>query len=219
MVGLLFSRNAKKALQTKVNHKFLFFVSKQTTHKASKVAAAKKTLSTSVHVIDQNPWMNECFLFHLATECHCFFVTILPKKRLHETTIFKKINACTENEGKNSKHHTIDQLNKIHIAKLSKKLSLMHLNISSLPYHFHEISELLNDLTIKFKILGITERRLRSGKSLLSDINLPNYKIEHIPIKADKGSALLYIFNELNYKVRNNLQIHKIKSLSQFLLK
>ena len=147
-----------------------------------------------------------------------FFVTILPKKKLHETTICKKINTCTENEGKNCKYHTIDQL-KINIVKLSKKLSLMHLNISSLPYHFDEISELLNDLTIKFKILGITERRLRSEKSLLSDVNLPNYKIEHMPIKANKGGALLYIFNELNYKVRNNLQIHKIKSLSQFLLK
>ena len=146
-------------------------------------------------------------------------LSIIPKKRLHEPTIFEKINAFTENEETNCKHHTIDQLNKRNIAKHSKKLSLMHLNISSLPYHFDEISELLNDLTIKFKILGITERRLRSEKSLLSDINLPNYKIEHMPIKANKGGALLYIFNELNYKVRNNLQIHKIKSLSQFLLK
>ena len=40
-----------------------------------------------------------------------------------------------------------------------------------------------------------------------------------MPTKANKGVALLYISNELNYKVRNNLQITKTKSLSQFLLR
>ena len=34
--------------------------------------------------------------------------------------------------------------------------------------------------------------------------------------KANKGGALLYIPNELNYKVQNNLQIHKDKNLGQF---
>ena len=67
-----------------------------------------------------------------------------------------------------NKYHTIDQLNKINIAKHGEKLSFMHLNISSLLYHFNELSELLNDLIIKFKIIGITESRLRSEKSPLS---------------------------------------------------
>ena len=132
-------------------------------------------------------------------------LSILPKKKLHEPAIFEKINAFTENEETNCKYHTIDQLNKINIAKHSKKLSLMDLNISSLPYDFDELSELLNDLTIKFQIVGITESRLRSEKFPLSDINLPNYETEHMPTKANKGASLLYISNELNYKVRNNL--------------
>ena len=109
--------------------------------------------------------------------------------------MLEKIDAFTENEETNCKYHTIDQLNKINIAKHSKKLSLMHLNISSLPYHFDELSKLISDVTIKFKIIGITEGRLRSEKSPLLDINLPNYKIEHMPNKANKGGALstLYI--------------------------
>ena len=143
---------------------------------------------------------------------------ILPKKRLQEPTIFEKINAFTEIEETSCKYHTIDQLNEINIAKPSKKLSLMHLNISFLPYHFDELSEFLNDLTIKFKIIGITETRLRSEKSRLTDTNLPNYNIVNMPTKANKGGALLYISNKLKYKVRNNLQT-KIKSLSQFLLR
>ena len=89
----------------------------------------------------------------------------------------------------------------------------MHLNILSLPYHFNEFSELLNDLKIKWKIISITESRLRSEKSPPSDINLPNYEIEHEPNKPNKGGALVYIFNELNYKAKNNLDIHKNKEL------
>ena len=89
--------------------------------------------------------------------------------------MFEKIDAFTENEETNCKYHTIDQLNKISIAKHSKKLSLMHLNISSLPYHFDELSKLISDVTIKFKIIVITESRLRSEKSPLLDMNLPNY--------------------------------------------
>ena len=38
-------------------------------------------------------------------------------------------------------------------------------------------------------------------------MNLPNYEIEHMATKANKDGALLYASNELNYKVRNNLQI------------
>ena len=97
-------------------------------------------------------------------------------------------------------------------------LSLMHLNISPLPYHFDELSELLNDLTIKFKTIGITESRLRPEKSPLTNINLPNYNIEHMPTKANKNGALLHISNELKYKVRNNLQIHKDKKLESIFI-
>ena len=89
----------------------------------------------------------------------------------------------------------------------------MHFSISSLPYHFDKLSELLNDLTINVKIIDIRERRLRYEKSSLTYINLPNYEIEHMPTKANKGGALLYISNELIYKVWNSLQIHEDKIL------
>ena len=87
----------------------------------------------------------------------------------------------------------------------------MHLNISSLSYHFDELSELLSNLKIKFKTIGITESRLRSEKSPLSDINLPSYELEHKTTKANKVAALLYMSNELNYKLRSKLQIYKDK--------
>ena len=46
------------------------------------------------------------------------------------------------------------------------KMSVMHLNMSSLPYHIDEHTELLNhDLTLNFKIKGVTESRMRQNKT------------------------------------------------------
>lgn len=40
-------------------------------------------------------------------------------------------------------------------------------------------TELLNhNLNINFKIIGVTESRLRQNKALLNSIDLPNYNIE-----------------------------------------
>ena len=95
----------------------------------------------------------------------------------------------------------------------------MHLNISSLPYYFDELSELLNDLTIKFKITSITEKRLGSEKSPQSDINLPNYETEHKPTKANKD--VVSSIYSMNYIVKKEITYRytKIKHLSQFLLR
>ena len=56
-------------------------------------------------------------------------------------------------------------------------MSVILLNISSLPYHVDKRTELLNNnLTINFKIIGVTENRLRQNKTPLNSIDLPNYK-------------------------------------------
>ena len=48
----------------------------------------------------------------------------------------------------------------------SKDLSLLHLNISSLPYHIDEYRNLLNELNSNFEVIGITETRLTTKKNL-----------------------------------------------------
>ena len=93
------------------------------------------------------------------------------------------------------------------------QFSLMHLNISSLQYHFEELDDLLNTSKTKFNVVGITESRNKKGISPLSNINLQNYKIEHTPTESEKGGSLLYISSDLNYKVRNDLQMYKSKEL------
>ena len=93
------------------------------------------------------------------------------------------------------------------------QLSLMHLNISSLQYHFEELDDLLNTSKTKFNLVGITESRVKKGISPLSNINLQNYKIEHTLTESEKGGSLLYISSDLNYKVWNDLKMYKSKEL------
>ena len=92
-------------------------------------------------------------------------------------------------------------------------MTLLHLNISSLPYRNDEFTELLSDLEISFKIVGITESRLTTTRDPMNDIKIPDYSTEHMPTKWNKGGALLYISKDLNYKSRNNLKLYKDKNL------
>ena len=80
----------------------------------------------------------------------------------------------------------------------SKGLSLLHLNICSLPYHIDEFRNLLNKLNSNFKVIGITETRLTTKKEPVNSIEVPNYNIEQTPTESDKGGALLYILKEIN---------------------
>ena len=47
-----------------------------------------------------------------------------------------------------------DQLKELGYDKNSKQMSLMHLNISSLPYHIDELANLKNELNTNFKVIG-----------------------------------------------------------------
>ena len=95
----------------------------------------------------------------------------------------------------------------------SKGLSLLYLNISALPFHIDEFTNLLSELYSNFKIIGITETRLTTKKDSVNSIELPNYNIEHTPTESDEGGALLYISKEINYKTRDDLKIYKKKLL------
>ena len=81
---------------------------------------------------------------------------------------------------------------------------------SSLPYHIDELAELLNhDLTINFLIASVTESRLRQNKNPLNSIDLPNYNIEYMPTKSDKGGALYHI---ISYHISYHIKIPKLQS-------
>ena len=84
----------------------------------------------------------------------------------------------------------------------------MHLNISSLSYHHLELHNLISDMKIKPKIIGISESRLQKSKQHITNISLPNYVYEHTPTESSKGGTLLYLNKNLKYKLRKDLNIY-----------
>ena len=57
------------------------------------------------------------------------------------------------------------------------------------------------------KIVGISESGLQINKQPINNISLPNYVYEHTPTEFGKGGTLLYIDQNLKYKVRGDLNI------------
>ena len=76
----------------------------------------------------------------------------------------------------------------------------MHLHISSLSYHHLELYNLIADMKIKPKIIGISESRLQKSKQHIANISLPNFVYEHTPTESSKGGTLLYLDKNLSYK-------------------
>ena len=76
-----------------------------------------------------------------------------------------------------TKYWLPSELNQLKIK--TNSLKMLHLNISSLQYHFAELHTLLTTSEIQFDIIGISESRLKCIKYYTTNIDLPNYNIEH----------------------------------------
>ena len=98
-------------------------------------------------------------------------------------------------------------------------LKVFHLNISSLPYHRPELHSLLSECNIDFDVIGITESRIKRNQKALSNIEIPNYKVEQCSTESANGRALLYVKNDTLYKVRNDVKCTRVKTLNPYLLK
>ena len=75
----------------------------------------------------------------------------------------------------------------------NEKFSSFHLNISSLPYRFQALSNLLKSLKNNFSITGITESRVKVNSKPLINMSLSNYNIESTPTESEKGGTLTEI--------------------------
>ena len=91
------------------------------------------------------------------------------------------------------KYRNIEYFKKLSNPFKTKCLSLFHLNICSLQNFFDNFHILFNELNINLDIIAITESRIRENVSYPRNIQVPNYSIEHTPIEASAGGALLYI--------------------------
>ena len=67
----------------------------------------------------------------------------------------------------------------------------LHINISSLFYHFDDLKYLVENYQNKPKVIGITDCSLRINRTILSDIvDLQDYTYEWKPTTASKGGTL-----------------------------
>ena len=90
------------------------------------------------------------------------------------------------------------------------KITISHLNINPLQYHFDELQTFLSNCPINFKILCIFESRLKTDISTATNIQLPGFNIEHMPTKSANGGSLLYIRDTINY-LKPDLNVEKEK--------
>ena len=85
----------------------------------------------------------------------------------------------------------------------TSNFSLIHLNIRSVPLHFTEFMSYLDTLDIDFKIIAFSETAINSSHI---NYNIPNYNVEiNFRNKKKGGGVSLYIQNQLQYKLRNDL--------------
>ena len=60
-----------------------------------------------------------------------------------------------------------------------------------------------------FDTICIPETRIRKGVTPTVNIELQGYTIEQTQTESKAGGTLIYIFNKLNYNLRNDLKIYK----------
>ena len=148
------------------------------------------------------------------------FTLVAEKQRSSKIKFFNKINTVSENSDHVGRTMYWDpgKISKTENGKNS--LNFLHLNISSLPYHFSKLQTLLSSVIIKvnFNIIGISELRIKKNKNPIDNINLQNYIIEYCATEAANGSVLFYIKDNIMYKLRKDLKINKNKYLESIFL-
>ena len=142
------------------------------------------------------------------------FTSIAKKRTPEKISFLDNINAESDNNPDEniSKYYEPHEI-KQPIKNTKTTLNTFHLNISSLPAHVTKLQNLLSECNVDFDIIGISESRLIKNKKHLININLPNYNIEHCATESTCGGTLLYIKNDIKYKIRNDLKIYKSEEL------
>ena len=148
------------------------------------------------------------------------FLTKTKLRPANEEILINKLNdAMNSSDLSNpNTYYNIDNFNQSFKSNTMNGFNLLHLNISSLPYHREQFHTFLSDIDIDFDIIGITETKLKTGKKPLNSIDIEHYVSEHTTTDSNAGGALLYIKEGITYKVRNDLAIIKSTELESIFI-
>ena len=121
-----------------------------------------------------------------------------PKTQFYQK--YKQFSKIQANNKIHCLYYEIPDFNKM-VEAHANSFSLLHLNISSLPYYLEEFDVLFNSLQTKFIVIGTTESRLKLNVQPLVNINLKNCNNEKTNTESEKGGTLLYISYDKNHRV------------------
>ena len=91
-------------------------------------------------------------------------------------------------------------------------ITAQHLNISSLSKHIDSLSNMLEQLALDFKVIAISETRIRHD-SIPHNLEIPNYECISTKTEAAAGGTAIYIHKSITYKLRSDLNSYKPKFL------
>ena len=108
----------------------------------------------------------------------------------------------------NSKYYNIKDFNKLKPDK-SSSLGLLHVNIASLNAHIDELRTVLGRLKFSFDIIGISEHKIEKDTQPSNNIDISGYdEFKYEPTETSFGGTGFYIKSDLDYIVRNDLNIN-----------
>ena len=144
------------------------------------------------------------------------FTNVAEKRISKKPKLFdqiKRITTCEDNDI--TEYFQSNELRNLLQPSCVKKeyLKAFHLNISPSPNYCSELHSLLSNCRITFDITGITESRLKHNQKAVQNIGIPNCNIKHCPTEGPNGGALIYVKNDIIYKVRNDLKIYQSEKL------
>ena len=113
-------------------------------------------------------------------------------------------------------YYDVHDLSKVQIHQ--HDLSIIHLNISSLASHIHELKLFLSLLKFSFDVFCISASRISKHNLPTISINIPGYNTEHTPTESKAGETLMYISEKNSYKIRNDLNIYNPEQLESILI-
>ena len=113
-------------------------------------------------------------------------------------------------------YYDVNDIRKLRINE--NDLSVIHLNVSSLPLHINELKLFLSFFKVKFDIISVFESRITKNNTLTTNIDIPDYNIEHTPTESKAEGCLLYISDKIPYKLRNYLNVYCPKQLESIFI-
>ena len=110
----------------------------------------------------------------------------------------------------NSKYYDIKKLISTKI-DIPSSFGLFHANMASLNLHIDDLKHILSLLNYEFDIIGISEHKIRKDSPPSNNIFIPVYNEFFCgPIETTHGGAGFYIKDNLDYILREDLQINSL---------